>query len=71
MHRVTPLKVLYFRHARRAGQLPQRGRHALDAARRVGDPTTAFQVAVLRTHVAEELLIPGTDYWTRWPGTRS
>jgi flavin reductase (DIM6/NTAB) family NADH-FMN oxidoreductase RutF len=34
----------------------------LDAAHRLADGLTAFQVSVARAHVAEELLIPGTDY---------
>lgn len=34
----------------------------VDTAHKVADQLSAFQVSVLRAHVAEELLIPGTDY---------
>lgn len=46
----------------RAKECPIQLEATLEAAHRMSDGVTAFQVAVRRTHVAEELLIPGKDY---------
>jgi flavin reductase (DIM6/NTAB) family NADH-FMN oxidoreductase RutF len=46
----------------RARECPIQLETTLDTAHRVADGLTAFQVSVRRAHVAEELLIPGTDY---------
>jgi flavin reductase (DIM6/NTAB) family NADH-FMN oxidoreductase RutF len=46
----------------RAKECPIQLEATLDTAHRVSDGLTAFQVSVRRTHVAEELLIPGRDY---------
>ncbi len=46
----------------RAAECPIQLECRLDAAHPVAERLTAFQVRVVRTHVAEELLIPGTDY---------
>ncbi|MGH3879202.1 MAG: flavin reductase family protein [Actinophytocola sp.] len=46
----------------RARECPIQLECTLSAAHRVEDGLTAFQVSVARTHVAEELLIPGKDY---------
>jgi flavin reductase (DIM6/NTAB) family NADH-FMN oxidoreductase RutF len=46
----------------RARECPIQLECTLDAAHRVEDGLTAFQVSVVCTHVAEDLLIPGKDY---------
>jgi flavin reductase (DIM6/NTAB) family NADH-FMN oxidoreductase RutF len=46
----------------RAAECPVQLECRLDTAHRVSDGLAAFQVSVVRTHVAEELLIPGKDY---------
>ncbi|HWM03167.1 MAG TPA: flavin reductase family protein [Actinophytocola sp.] len=46
----------------RAAECPIQMECVLAAAHPMGESTTAFQVSVVRAHVAEELLIPGTDY---------
>jgi flavin reductase (DIM6/NTAB) family NADH-FMN oxidoreductase RutF len=46
----------------RARECPIQLEAVLSAAHRLSDGLTAFQVSVERTHVAEELLIPGTDH---------
>lgn len=46
----------------RARECPIQLECRLDAAHPVGDGATAFHVSVVRAHVAEELLIPGTHY---------
>ena len=46
----------------RARECPIQLEARLDTAHSLAEGTTAFQVSVARTHVAEELLIPGTDY---------
>ncbi len=46
----------------RALECPIQLEATLDAAHELADGLTAFQVSVARTHVAEELLIPGKDY---------
>jgi len=46
----------------RARECPIQLEASLVEAHRLSDGLTAFQVSVVRTHVAEELLIPGTDH---------
>jgi flavin reductase (DIM6/NTAB) family NADH-FMN oxidoreductase RutF len=46
----------------RARECPIQLEASLSAAHRLSDGLTAFQVSVVRTHVAEKLLIPGTDH---------
>ena len=46
----------------RARECPIQLEATLAAAHSLSDGLTAFQVSVARTHVAEDLLLPGTDY---------
>jgi flavin reductase (DIM6/NTAB) family NADH-FMN oxidoreductase RutF len=46
----------------RAAECPIQLECTVDTAHRMNDGLTAFQAEVVRTHVAEDLLIPGTDY---------